>query len=87
MVRSLSRGPVRDPRATHEGTGENSGLGAVLSFTEVYAWRQACARGVTESGLELLCTAREQQQQQRESARKTFWGARLMRCSASSTYR
>lgn len=74
MVRSLSRGPVCNPRATHDGTGGNGGLGAVLSFIEVYARRQACARGVTKSGLELLGTARELQQQQPESARKTFWG-------------
>lgn len=75
MVCSLSRESVRDPRAPHDSTGGNGGLGPVLSFTEVYARRQACARGVAKSGLELLCTARELlQQQQREGAGKAFWG-------------
>ncbi|GET86560.1 hypothetical protein, conserved [Leishmania tarentolae] len=71
----LPRRPVRGTDAANDSTSRNNGVGAVLSFTEVYIWRKACARNATKSGLALLCTARELQKLQRESARKAFWGS------------
>ncbi|KAG5484229.1 hypothetical protein CUR178_07385 [Leishmania enriettii] len=69
MVCYLSCGWMSGARVADSG-----GLGAVLSFTEVYVRRQACARSSTKRGLECLCTERELQRQRLETARKAFWG-------------
>ncbi|KAG5485681.1 hypothetical protein LSCM4_06639 [Leishmania orientalis] len=74
MVCCLSCGWMSGARVADSGTGRSGGLGAVLSFTEVYVRRQACARSATKSGLECLCTERELQRQRLETARKAFWG-------------
>ncbi|CAM37304.2 hypothetical protein LBRM_10_1030 [Leishmania braziliensis MHOM/BR/75/M2904] len=74
MMRCLSCSLVRGPRATDRSSGGNGGVGEVLSFAEVYARRQACARDVTQSGLERLCTAQELQRHRHKRFRKAFWG-------------
>ncbi|KAG5485011.1 hypothetical protein LSCM1_07091 [Leishmania martiniquensis] len=73
-LRCLSCDGCGNARVSGNGSGRSGGLGAVLSFAEVYIRRQACARNATKGGLEQLYTGRQWQWQRHEAARRAFWG-------------